>query len=255
MPAHGRNETAPDDIVGRKTRPQGGGRCSRVARSARHCGARARDACTGIANQRNGSTRSQSRLSRVIGIGCCRVARHQSRRDQRRDSAPGGRWNQMTTECGAGATPVPPVRIASGPRDERNDVVRTRRRQRFGGWRACDKVDAQQNRYRRARANGERAVMPIRVGCRRYRSSSRACVRRRRPRVEITSPDRGGSANRELGTREGWTSGREGSPVRLDSGRTAGFSPRGALHLDYGYAVTSHSSQGQTADRVCERRH
>jgi ATP-dependent exoDNAse (exonuclease V) alpha subunit len=36
----------------------------------------------------------------------------------------------------------------------------------------------------------------------------------------------------------------------LDSGREAHFNTREHPHLDYGYAVTSHSSQGATADRV-----
>jgi ATP-dependent exoDNAse (exonuclease V) alpha subunit len=34
------------------------------------------------------------------------------------------------------------------------------------------------------------------------------------------------------------------------SGRTVDFNFRQHPHLDYGYARTSHSSQGQTADRV-----
>ena len=38
--------------------------------------------------------------------------------------------------------------------------------------------------------------------------------------------------------------------MRLDSGRTVAFTLDEHPHLDYGYAVTSHSSQGQTADRV-----
>jgi len=38
--------------------------------------------------------------------------------------------------------------------------------------------------------------------------------------------------------------------LRLDSGRTVAFNIKENPHLDYGYAVTSHSSQGQTADRV-----
>jgi len=38
--------------------------------------------------------------------------------------------------------------------------------------------------------------------------------------------------------------------IRLDSGRAVAFNIRKNPHLDYGYAVTSHSSQGQTADRV-----
>src|SRR5438876_9016540 len=38
--------------------------------------------------------------------------------------------------------------------------------------------------------------------------------------------------------------------VHLDSGRTVSLNIKENPHLDYGYAVTSHSSQGQTADRV-----
>jgi ATP-dependent exoDNAse (exonuclease V) alpha subunit len=56
-------------------------------------------------------------------------------------------------------------------------------------------------------------------------------------------------ANRELGTIE--TIDTHGEiQVRLDDGRTVRLSHRVHYHLDYGYAVTSHSSQGQTADRV-----
>ena len=36
----------------------------------------------------------------------------------------------------------------------------------------------------------------------------------------------------------------------MDSGCKVEFNVRQHPHLDYGYAVTSHSSQGQTADRV-----
>jgi len=37
----------------------------------------------------------------------------------------------------------------------------------------------------------------------------------------------------------------------MDSGQEVRFNVHhGHPHLDYGYAVTSHSSQGQTADRV-----
>jgi ATP-dependent exoDNAse (exonuclease V) alpha subunit len=36
----------------------------------------------------------------------------------------------------------------------------------------------------------------------------------------------------------------------MDSGQEVRFNIREHRHLDYGYAVTSHSSQGQTADRV-----
>jgi ATP-dependent exoDNAse (exonuclease V) alpha subunit len=36
----------------------------------------------------------------------------------------------------------------------------------------------------------------------------------------------------------------------MDSGRDVAFNIREHPHLDHGYAVTSHSSQGQTAERV-----
>ena len=36
----------------------------------------------------------------------------------------------------------------------------------------------------------------------------------------------------------------------MDDGRTVELDPRKHPHLDHGYAMTSHSSQGQTADRV-----
>jgi ATP-dependent exoDNAse (exonuclease V) alpha subunit len=38
--------------------------------------------------------------------------------------------------------------------------------------------------------------------------------------------------------------------VSLDSGRDVAFDPQQFRHIDYGYAVTSHSSQGLTVDRV-----
>src|SRR5208283_2047651 len=38
--------------------------------------------------------------------------------------------------------------------------------------------------------------------------------------------------------------------VHTDSGRLVEFHLKNHPHLDHGYAITSHSSQGQTADRV-----
>ena len=69
-------------------------------------------------------------------------------------------------------------------------------------------------------------------------------------RVQMTAPDRErGVPNRELGTVERLdANGRMN--VRWDSGKTTSFEPGERRHLDYGYAVTSHSSQGQTAGRV-----
>ena len=69
-------------------------------------------------------------------------------------------------------------------------------------------------------------------------------------RVQFTAPNRERHiANRELGTVEKIDD--SGTlQLRLDSGRSVGFNIKEHPHLDYGYAVTSHSSQGQTADRV-----
>ncbi len=69
-------------------------------------------------------------------------------------------------------------------------------------------------------------------------------------RVQFTAPYRDEHiANRQLGTLEQIDS--EGNlQIRMDSGRDAQFNVREHPHLDYGYAVTSHSSQGVTADRV-----
>ena len=38
--------------------------------------------------------------------------------------------------------------------------------------------------------------------------------------------------------------------LKMDSGRSVEIDPAKHPHLDHGYAVTSHSAQGQTADRV-----
>jgi ATP-dependent exoDNAse (exonuclease V) alpha subunit len=69
-------------------------------------------------------------------------------------------------------------------------------------------------------------------------------------RIQFTAPDRDLQiANRELGTirqirREGFIQ------VTLDEGRDVELRVRSNAHLDHGYAVTSYSSQGQTAERV-----
>jgi conjugative relaxase-like TrwC/TraI family protein len=69
-------------------------------------------------------------------------------------------------------------------------------------------------------------------------------------RVQFTAPYRDvGIANRQLGTVEKIDA--EGNlQIRLDSGRHAQINIHEHPHLDYGYAVTSHSSQGATTDRV-----
>ncbi len=69
-------------------------------------------------------------------------------------------------------------------------------------------------------------------------------------RIQFTAPaNEVKVANRELAIIE---SIHENGRLRLkmDGGRTVELDPRKHLHLDHGYAMTSHSSQGQTADRV-----
>jgi ATP-dependent exoDNAse (exonuclease V) alpha subunit len=69
-------------------------------------------------------------------------------------------------------------------------------------------------------------------------------------RVQFTAPDREHQiANRELGTIQRFDRGGH-LQIRLDTGRSHTLSLKDHPHLDYGYALTSHSSQGQTADRV-----
>jgi conjugative relaxase-like TrwC/TraI family protein len=100
------------------------------------------------------------------------------------------------------------------------------------------------------RQNGKRVTYdPRRLhGVTLYREAERAFSAG--DRVQFTAPNRDRHiANRELGTIEKVDQGGN-LQVRLDSGRTVKFNIRENPHLDYGYAVTSHSSQGQTADRV-----
>lgn len=54
--------------------------------------------------------------------------------------------------------------------------------------------------------------------------------------------------NQELGTIAAMTLGQ--IRIKLDSGRSVAFATKDFPHLDHGYAVTSYSSQGQTAGRV-----
>ena len=68
-------------------------------------------------------------------------------------------------------------------------------------------------------------------------------------RIQFTAPANDLKvANRELGTVEGITEGR--MALRMDNGRSVQIDSAKPAHLDHGYAVTSHSSQGQTAERV-----
>ena len=69
-------------------------------------------------------------------------------------------------------------------------------------------------------------------------------------RIQFTAPDKSlGVANRDMAAIEAiHPDGR--LSARLDNNRQIEFNPNEHRHLDHGYAVTSHSSQGLTAERV-----
>jgi len=69
-------------------------------------------------------------------------------------------------------------------------------------------------------------------------------------RLQFNAPNRGlGVANRDLGTVE--QIGHDGQlTVKMDNGKSVSFDLKAMRHVDHGYAVTSHSAQGLTADRV-----
>jgi ATP-dependent exoDNAse (exonuclease V) alpha subunit len=68
-------------------------------------------------------------------------------------------------------------------------------------------------------------------------------------RIQFTAPANDLKiANRELGVIVRIDAGR--LSLNMDSGRSLQIDPNKHPHLDYGYALTSHSSQGQTANRV-----
>ena len=73
-------------------------------------------------------------------------------------------------------------------------------------------------------------------------------------RIQFTAPDKAlNVANRDLAVIDSIASDGRGNTrikARLDSGREVDFDPAGHRHFDHGYAVTSHSSQGLTAERV-----
>jgi conjugative relaxase-like TrwC/TraI family protein len=112
-------------------------------------------------------------------------------------------------------------------------------------------VDEQANRLTVERQDGQQVSYdPKRLsGITAYKEVGRPFAEG--DRLQFTTNDRGlGISNRQLATVE------KSSPaemkVRIDGeeGRTISFRPEQMRHFDHGYAVTSHSSQGLTADRV-----
>lgn len=119
-----------------------------------------------------------------------------------------------------------------------------------GEYTRVERVNEKENLLTVTRQSGERINYdPRRLqGVSLYREGERAFSKG--DRVQFTAPSKElHVANREMGTIE--RIDKAGNlQLRLDSGRTVKFNIKQNPHLDYGYAVTSHSSQGQTADRV-----
>lgn len=138
---------------------------------------------------------------------------------------------------------------------EPGDVVRYTRGSKAhrigaGEYARIEHVNEKENQVTVRRANGERVSYdPRRLhGVTLYRETERAFSEG--DRVQFTAPNKEQHvANRELGTIEKMGAS-SNVQLRLDSGRSVAFNIKENPHLDYGYAVTSHSSQGQTADRV-----
>ena len=119
-----------------------------------------------------------------------------------------------------------------------------------GEYARVKSVDAAANQITVARADGSEVTYDPRrqQGVSLYRDQERTFSMG--DRIQFTAPANDLKvANRELGTIQSFTDdGR--MTLKMDSGRSLSLDPREHPHLDHGYAVTSHSSQGQTADRV-----
>jgi conjugative relaxase-like TrwC/TraI family protein len=119
-----------------------------------------------------------------------------------------------------------------------------------GEYARVNRVDARENRITIERENGvQQTYDPRRLsGVSVYQEVQREFSQG--DRVQFTAPSKElRVANRELGTIER-VSPAGNLEIRMDSGHQVRFNIGEHPHLDHGYAVTSHSSQGQTADRV-----
>jgi conjugative relaxase-like TrwC/TraI family protein len=111
-------------------------------------------------------------------------------------------------------------------------------------------VNAKANTLTVVRGNGEQTTYDPRrqVGVSVYREDEKRFSVG--DRIQFTAPSHDLKiANRDLGTVKGI--GRDGTMLlRMDDERKVEFNPQQHPHVDHGYAVTSYSSQGQTAERV-----
>lgn len=120
-----------------------------------------------------------------------------------------------------------------------------------GGYATVDAIDRAANRLTVRREDGTPITYdPKRLqGVSAYQEVSRDFAKG--DRIQFTAPSRILQvSNRDLGTIEKLDEGRV--TVRMDgeAGKMVSFDAREMRHFDHGYAVTSHSSQGITADRV-----
>ena len=119
-----------------------------------------------------------------------------------------------------------------------------------GEYAQVKSIDAAANRLTvQSRDGTERTYDPRRQqGVTVYREERRAFSQG--DRIQFTAPANDLKvANRELG-RIDHIGGDGRLNLKMDNGRSVQLDSNRQLHLDYGYAVTSHSGQGQTADRV-----
>jgi hypothetical protein len=138
---------------------------------------------------------------------------------------------------------------------EEGDLVRYTRGSKVlginsGEYARVDRVDVRENHVTIERDNGaQQTYDPRRLsGVAVYQEVDREFSQG--DRVQFTAPSKELQiANRELGTIER-ISHFGNLEIRMDSGCEVRCNIREHPHLDHGYAVTSHSSQGQTADRV-----
>jgi conjugative relaxase-like TrwC/TraI family protein len=140
-------------------------------------------------------------------------------------------------------------------RYEINDIMRYTRGSKAigieaGSYASVAAIHPAANQLTVEQSNGEHATYDPRrlTGVSVYRESEREFSVG--DRIQFTAPDKSlGVANRELATIEAvHPDGR--LSARLENNRDIEFNPSEHRHFDHGYAVTSHSSQGLTAERV-----
>jgi conjugative relaxase-like TrwC/TraI family protein len=138
---------------------------------------------------------------------------------------------------------------------EQGDVIRYSKGSKplgieAGEYARVERTDRESNTVTVTRKSGEElSYDPRRLqGVTVYRETERTFAEG--DRVQMTAPYHEQKlSNRELGTLDK-IDGDGNLKLKMDSGREVEFNAKQHPHLDYGYAVTSHSSQGQTADRV-----